>query len=450
MNLKRNKSEGSPLVSAEEKSYRLDVFGADTPGVSGAEAPDDHRLHTLPLTVYFQSALLFSSLVPRPSLPSQGLTISAVSCKMTTKKAPARYSVPVLASFYGVLLVHFQRELLCMGKYRRMTWTDRLIIEKLYNKGQSYRAIAAVVGFSVSSVHREIQHGLYEHLGAETTRRPFRYSAQIAQEYADIQATIKGPALKLGCHYEFAAVVEREVKQGRSVSHIVADLRRRRAWTVSVSTLYRYIDCGYIPNVTNRQLPEKGRRKRGHRQVRAKRPPKGTSIERRPAFINDRSVFGHWEMDSVIGKAEGKRQSLVVLTERMTRYQLIAHVRDKSAASVVRALDSALSKFPEGTFKTITVDNGSEFSDCYGMEYDKQGDKRLTVYYCHPYTSCERGSNERANRIIRRFFPKGKSLYNVSQAQCCEVAYWMNTMRRKILDFDTAEERFNRELAKLL
>ncbi|MBQ2062279.1 MAG: IS30 family transposase [Oscillospiraceae bacterium] len=337
-----------------------------------------------------------------------------------------------------------------MKKYRRMTWTDRLIIEKFYNKGLSYRKVAEAVGFSVSSVYAEIQHGLYPHMGAEVTKRPFHYSAKIAQDYADIQATGKGPSLKLGHHYDFAATVEEQVKQGRSVSHIVMELRRNDTWTVSPSTLYRYIDRGYIPGVTNKHLPEKSRRKRPHNQVRAARAPKGTSIERRPGYINDRSVFGHWEMDSVIGKAKGKRQSFVVLTERMTRFQLVFHARSKEAASTVSVLDSALSKFPKGTFQTITVDNGCEFQDCYGMEHDRQGNKRLTVYYCHPYTSCERGSNERANRIIRRFFPKGKSLYSVTQSQCNEVAHFMNTMRRKVLDYDTAEERFNWELAKLL
>lgn len=337
-----------------------------------------------------------------------------------------------------------------MKKYRRMSWTDRLIIEKLYNKGYSYRMVAEAVGFSVSSVYSEIQHGLYPHMGAEVTKRPYRYSAQIAQEYADLQATGKGPSLKLGRHYEFASHVEAQVKQGRSVSHIVMELRRSNAWTVSPTTLYRYIDRGYIPGITNKHLPEKSRRKRPHNRVRAARAPKGTSIERRPAFINDRSTFGHWEMDSVIGKAKGKRQSFLVLTERMTRFQIVVHARSKEAVSTITALDSALSKFPKGTFQTITVDNGSEFQDCYGMEHDRQGNKRLTVYYCHPYTSCERGSNERANRIIRRFFPKGKSLYSVTQKQCDEVAHFMNTMRRKVLDYDTAEERFNRELAKLL
>ena len=159
--------------------------------------------------------------------------------------------------------------------------------------------------------------------------------------------------------------------------------------------------------------------------------------------------FGHWEMDSVIGKAKGKRQSLLVLTERMTRFEIIVRAASKTSAATVSALERTLSKFPQGTFKTITVDNGSEFQDCYGMEHDKRGNRRLTVYYCHPFSSCERGSNERNNRIIRRFFPKGRSMSSVTQKDCDRAAAAINAMPRKILDYRTAAQLFEQEIVKL-
>lgn len=334
-------------------------------------------------------------------------------------------------------------------KYRRMTWTDRLVIEKLYNKGSPYRVIAEITGFCVSSVYREVQHGLYDYLDGGTWLQVKKYSAQIAQDYADWQATAKGISIKLDKNYAYASHVSAEIQSGRSPDQIVGRLRKKGEWTVSTPTLYRYIDKGYIPNVTNKNLLEKSRRKRSYHHVKAKRPPKGVSIERRPEEINSRKSFGHWELDSVIGRAKGKRQSLLVLTERMTRYELILRVSGKTSDATVNALERALSKFPQNTFQTITVDNGSEFQNCHGMEHDKQGNKRLTVYYCHPYTSCERGSNERNNRIIRRFLPKGQSLRNVTQADCDRIAACMNDMPRKILGYATARELFETELAKL-
>lgn len=337
-----------------------------------------------------------------------------------------------------------------MKKYRRIDWNDRLLIEKLYNRGRSCPQIAHILCFSPSSIYREVKRGLYPHLGAETTCRPFHYSAQIAQDHADFYATTKGPEIKLGNNYGFAADVAQQVMHGISIDIIVNRKKKAREWTVSTTTLYRYIDRGYIPGVTNKHLPEKTRRKkRSYSIVKATRPPKGVPIDRRSDEINSRLSFGHWEMDSVIGTAKGKRQSLLVLTERLSRFEIIIRVVSKTAYATVRALDKILLRFPHGTFKTITVDNGSEFQDCYGMEHDKQGNRRTTVYYCHPYSSWERGSNERNNRIIRRYFPKGKSMAKVTQNDCDKVAALINAMPRKILNYENAADLFNRYIANL-
>lgn len=264
--------------------------------------------------------------------------------------------------------------------YRRLTWTDRLIIERLFNNGHSRHFIARELNRSVSSISDKIRHGLYTHLGSETTRRPERYSAQIAQDYADWQATIKGPALKLDRHYDYAHYVAAQIKEGRSPGQITGTLSREGKWTVSTPTPYRYIDRGYIPGITNA------------------RAPKGSSIERRPHEVSVRSTFGHWEYDSVIGKAEGKQESLLVITERLTPYEIIVRALDKTSTSAVRALNWALANYPPGTSQTIPVDNGSEFQDCKGMEHDAQGNKRLSVYYCHPYWIIEEGRRMEPHR----------------------------------------------------
>ena len=348
-----------------------------------------------------------------------------------------------------ILNIHFQKGD-NMRKYRRMDWSDRLRIEALYNKGHSYAAIARAIGFAVSSVHAEIQHGLYPHMGAECTRRPFHYSAQIAQDYADYQATSKGVEIKLGSNHAYAKEVAQQVKQGISVDTIVNVKKQNGQWTVSTTTLYRYIDRGYIPGVTNKHLPEKPRRKqRKAKTVKAARAPKGLSIDRRPEAIANRNAFGHWEFDSVIGKAKGKRQSILTLTERKTRFEIIIRADAKTSAETVKALNKTIKKFPQGTFKTITVDNGSEFQDCYGMEHDHFGTKRLTVYYAHPYSSWERGSNERNNRIIRRYFPKKTSFAKITQSQCDRVADAINSMPRKILNWKSAKDLFEQEIANL-
>ena len=117
-----------------------------------------------------------------------------------------------------------------MKKYRRLDWNDRLLIEKLYNCGRSCSQIAHILCFAPSSIYREVKHGLYPHLGAETTRRPFHYSAQIAQDYADFQATSKGKQIKLGNNYGFAADVAQQIKQGCSIDVIVTQRKKSGAF----------------------------------------------------------------------------------------------------------------------------------------------------------------------------------------------------------------------------
>lgn len=327
--------------------------------------------------------------------------------------------------------------------------TDRLKIEALWNAGHSYREIGRALGFAHSSVHYEVTRSLYPHQGAECTRRPDHYSADIGQQKADFYATSKGRPIKLGNHHAYAAYIAEQVKAKCSPDVIVHTLRKRAEWTVSTPTLYRYIRQGYIPGITAKSLPEVSRRTHKHSHVApAARPPKGTSIERRPDEINARATFGHWEMDSIVGKARGRNQSLLTLTERLTRYEIVLRVRSKTSAATVAALDSVFSKYPKGVFKSITVDNGSEFQDCYGMEHDKNGEKRTDIYYCHPYSSCERGSNERNNRILRRFFPKGKTFEFYTSKDCEKAAEIINNTPRKILNYATPAELFQEQLEK--
>ena len=328
---------------------------------------------------------------------------------------------------------------------KRITWIDRLQIEKLFNAGASYRRIAKATGFAVSSIYAEVQRGLYDHLDSATWESVKHYSAQIADDDAKWQATAKGCSIKLDKHYDYAQSIAARILSGESPDQIVGDLKRQGRWTVSTVTLYRYIDQGFIPGVTNKALPVKARRKkRTYNKVRAAKPPKGVSIEHRPSHIAARQFPGHWEMDTVIGKAKGKGQTLLVLTERLTRYEIILKLKDKTASSVVSALSKTAKHYPRGTFQTITVDNGCEFQDYTAM-------KRLAseVYYCHPYSSWERGSNENANRIIRRFFPKGQSLKNRTQRDCDAVARYMNSMHRKILGYATPQELFDQWQATL-
>lgn len=110
--------------------------------------------------------------------------------------------------------------------FRRMTWTDRLIIERLYNSGHSYRSISGMTGFAVSSLHREIHRGLYLHRDSHTWKDIPRYSAEIADQNAKWQATVKGPSLKLDKNHFYAAEISRRILAGESPDEIVGDMKK--------------------------------------------------------------------------------------------------------------------------------------------------------------------------------------------------------------------------------
>lgn len=326
-----------------------------------------------------------------------------------------------------------------MGKH--LTFTERLIIEKMFNSGATYRDIALRLSRAVSGIYREVQNGLYEHLDGQAWLYVRRYSATKAQDRAEYQYSAHGRSVKLGHNYTYADTVRSLIHSGYSPDAITGQLKRRGEWTVSTSTLYRYIDRGYIPGVTNHDLLEKPYRKRKYNKVRAaKRPPVGLSIEERPKSVLDRNDFGHWEMDCVIGKSVGKGQAILVLTERLTRFECIYKLTNKTSLAVYRRLNNLLSHSPS-LFKSITCDNGSEFASACKLP--------IPVYYCHPYCSSERGSNENANRIIRRFFPKGSNFNKITQNDCDYVSRRINDMPRKILNYCTAAECFNEQVSRL-
>lgn len=167
--------------------------------------------------------------------------------------------------------------------------------------------------------------------------------------------------------------------------------------------------------------------------------------------MNARTTVGHWEMDSVLGKKKTK-PALLVLSERLSRKELIIKVQDHTAASVVRALDRLERKMGSpafrATFKSITVDNGSEFADVDGMERScRRKGPRTKVYYCHPYSSWERGTNENTNGLIRRWFPKGTDFSKVSVQEIQKVEDWLNTYPREILGFLSADAVFSTAFA---
>ena len=288
----------------------------------------------------------------------------------------------------------------------QLTRADRIKIEALLKEGLSKAKIAAHLGVHRSTIYNELKRGEYEHRNSDWTTE-IRYSPDIAQEKAEENLKVRGTQLKIGNDIAYANYIEDKiVNEDYSPAAVLGELKAQGRegefnTTVCVATLYSYIDKGVFLKLTNKDLPVKKNKKRGYKKVRKQqaRAAAGDSIEKRPDEIDQREEFGHWEMDSVIGKKGVSKNTLLVLTERKTRDEIIFKLPDHTDEAVVAALDKLERRYGadmfKQIFKTITVDNGSEFADVNGLERSilEEGEKRTHLYYCHPYSSWERGTN---------------------------------------------------------
>ena len=219
-----------------------------------------------------------------------------------------------------------------------------------------------------------------------------------------------------------------------------------RSEMVCTKTLYNYVDLGLLP-IKNIDLPEKLRRSMKAKIVRENRKILGRSIEDRPEIVELRTEFGHWEIDTVIGKKDENEPCVLTLVERMTRMCIWVKAQNHTSEAINDAMQQIMSSFGEKrdqVFKTITGDNGSEFA---GLSLLENG--TLKVYFTHPYSSCEKGTNECHNRMLRRFIPKGKSISDYTADDICFFADCINSLPRKILGYATPEELFERHLDRI-
>jgi IS30 family transposase len=342
-----------------------------------------------------------------------------------------------------------------MRGYKHLTFHDRLVIEKMTKEGAQQNEIAARLHVSESTISRELRRGTYTALNSDLTTEE-RYSPEKAQDRYEGNKTAKGAPLKIGTDHALANHIEQKIAEEKyspaAVLAEITNLGLQFATTISKQTVYNYINNGVFLKITNKDLPFQGKRRQHKTQhVRPARVSKGESIERRPETINDRSEFGHWEMD-LVESCRGGRSAVLVLTERQTRQEVTMKIPDKTDDSVVAALDKLERKHGprfKDIFRSITVDNGSEFADCKGMERSIFDGQRTKCYYCHPSNPQERGSNEKQNQMLRRHFPKGTNFDAVPDEELERVTVWLNFYPRKLLDWLNSQTLFDRAVSGL-
>jgi IS30 family transposase len=332
-------------------------------------------------------------------------------------------------------------------KSKHLTYEERVIIQIRLKDGYSTNKIAAEISCAPNTVRNEIRRGTVLLYGGKVER----YKASAGQKEYEKRRENSRSTYKCLENRKFIGYVVKQFREkgwsfDACFGYALKENIFNRKDMVCTKTLYRYADMGLF-EIRNIDLPEKLRRNTKCSAVRENRKKLGKSIEERPDSVNSRVEFGHWEIDTVIGVKDKTDKALLTLTERQSRAVLIREINGRSAPAVMLAIEDLKleygSKFKE-VFKTITSDNGSEFAEL--SKFEKDG---TLIYFTHPYTSCERGTNERHNGMIRRLIPKSRRIDGYTIEDIAFIEDWCNGLPRKILGYRTPEEFLDEQLDKI-
>lgn len=334
-------------------------------------------------------------------------------------------------------------------RYTHVRESERYKIEVLLAGGTKVQKIAGLLRRNKATIYREIRRGRVVRMQYDLTERA-TYRAHVAQADYEKRWGNKERSLKIGWDTELESYIRVKLIEDRySPDALIGEIKasgRKFAGMICTKTLYNYIDKGIFSGISNKDLWQKrDKKRRKYRFVgRVSRMNRMCrSIEKRPQVIEKRCEYGHWEGDTVKGPA-GSKKSLITLTERKSREEIIIKVEQATQDAVQAAFDGLEQRYGRGfssKFKSITFDNGVEFLDWRSLEIsvlDKR--RRTTIYFAHSFSSWERGTNENHNRMIRRFIPKGTDIADLKETEITEIENWMNNYPRKILAYKTPRQ----------
>ncbi len=315
--------------------------------------------------------------------------------------------------------------------YRHLNANDRFYIEQRLSEGDSLTSIAASLGFSASTLSREVKRhtppdfkGIYCHSLATRLAKEKRTKSKSGLAFQKISEEVKN-------------LIHERLSTHTSPDVISQELIREHDTQISESTIYRYInddkDNGgdLFKSLPHSGKPYKKKAKNGDKT----KIPNRVGIEQRPSIANEKTEFGHFEIDTIVGRDH--KSFLLTIVDKANKMCCIRKMPNKQAETVIKTFANVVnSTFFE--FKTITSDNGTEFSGHEAISQITGGD----FYFARPYRSCDRGLNEHTNGLIRRFFPKGTDFNEVTEEEIAKIEHTLNTRRRASLDYRSPNNVF--------
>ena len=319
-----------------------------------------------------------------------------------------------------------------MGKrYNHLSLEERDKITVMKSEGKAIGEIAKVIGRDKGTISRELQRN--------SSSEYKLYLSHRAQGRADQrkQEACERPRLKNSRILEY---VHSKLAEGWSPEQISGRIQTEHpGLSISHEAIYQYI---YDSKTSDRKeligclRRAHGKRKSkgiGRRTKKTKIPNR-IPIEARPASVETRQQFGHWEGDSLVSRKS--TVSLNSLVERKSRLLILTKLKRKSADETCNAVVKRLNDFPQRGRRTLTMDNGSE----------NAGHQTITsaigikCYFAQPYASWQRGTNENTNGLIRWYLPKGTDFSKISDEHIAQIESLINNRPRKCLGFKTPLE----------
>jgi IS30 family transposase len=329
--------------------------------------------------------------------------------------------------------------------YRRITAAEREEVSRGLVLGISLSALAGRLRRSPSTLAREVARN-----SGRIGYRAFS-AGKRAQERASSR---RGGKRRLATADHLRAYVLKKLCLRWSPEEIVRRMReeypRDMSMRISHEAIYQYIYVlprGELKKTLIKGLrQERKYRRKGQAVGEKTEETRGKiagmlSIEERPLEVKGRTIPGHWEGDLILGKY--KRTALGTLVERTTRKTLLVPLKAKDATSVRQAYARELRQLPKQMKKTLTYDQGKEMSQHQQFTISTG----IQVYFAHPGSPWERGTNENTNGLIRQYFPKGTDFSRVSVREIKRVEHQLNDRPRKVLDWKKPDEVFNQLVA---
>lgn len=328
-------------------------------------------------------------------------------------------------------------------QYRRLSSAEREEISRDLAQGERISVIARRLSRTPSTVSREVNHNSGKS----------GYRAFSAGRRAKARASSrKHGKSRLSHENRLRRYIVEKLRKRWSPREIVIRMQEEYPFDMSMrishEAIYRYIYI--LPRGSLKQTLIKALRqertyrrkhKRGNVEETRGKIADMLSIEERPAEVADRAIPGHWEGDLIMGKH--KRTALGTLVERTTRYTILVPLKAKDATSVREAYAREFQKLPKEIAKTLTYDQGKEMSEHKRFTIDTG----IQVYFAHPGSPWERGTNENTNGLIRQYFPKGTEFDKVPVRELRRVQRQLNDRPRAVLNYMKPDEVINQLVA---